>query len=110
MGARPRPVPGAGLPDGFAHLAGRRARCEAPARARDAALAVARTRPATACQSQFDAWRRLQGLSGLFRRSGARQARSRLVSTTIDLSDVQGNILRGYRRALVRHLILEISD
>ena len=28
----------------------------------------------------------------------------------LDLADIQGNILRGYRRALVRHLILEVSD
>lgn len=28
----------------------------------------------------------------------------------IDLDDVQGNILRGYRRHLVRHLILEVTD
>jgi len=32
------------------------------------------------------------------------------VNTKLDLADIQGNILRGYRRDLVRHLILEITD
>ena len=27
-----------------------------------------------------------------------------------DLSDIQGNILRGYRKNYVRHLILEVGD
>jgi len=32
------------------------------------------------------------------------------VNTHFKLSDIQGNILRGYRRNLVRHLILEVKD
>jgi len=32
------------------------------------------------------------------------------VSATFDLGDLQGNILRGYRKPHVRYLILEIVD
>ena len=32
------------------------------------------------------------------------------MSTKFNLSDIQGNILRGYRRNFVRHLVLEVSD
>lgn len=32
------------------------------------------------------------------------------MNTQFNLADIQGNILRGYRRDLVRHLILEVSD
>jgi deferrochelatase/peroxidase EfeB len=32
------------------------------------------------------------------------------VNTTFDSKDIQGNIIRGYRRKLVRHLILEVVD
>ncbi len=32
------------------------------------------------------------------------------MNTKLDLADIQGNILRGYRRDLVRHLILEVTD
>ena len=31
-------------------------------------------------------------------------------SPTVDLGDVQGNILRGYRKAHVRHLVLSVAD
>nr|WP_321250765.1 hypothetical protein [uncultured Ruegeria sp.] len=32
------------------------------------------------------------------------------MNTKFNLADIQGNILRGYRRNLVRHLVLEVSD
>lgn len=32
------------------------------------------------------------------------------MNKAFDLGDIQGNILRGYRRTYVRHLILEVSD
>ncbi|WP_341367675.1 hypothetical protein [Yoonia sp. BS5-3] len=32
------------------------------------------------------------------------------MSNNFDLADIQGNILRGYRRQFVRHLVLEVSD
>lgn len=32
------------------------------------------------------------------------------MSATFDVSDIQGNILRGYRLGMVRHLILEVGD
>ena len=32
------------------------------------------------------------------------------MNTKLDLADIQGNILRGYRREYVRHLILEVTD
>ncbi|MFN9624162.1 MAG: Dyp-type peroxidase [Cyanobacteriota bacterium] len=29
---------------------------------------------------------------------------------TVDLADVQGNILRGYRKAVVRHIVVQVND
>lgn len=31
-------------------------------------------------------------------------------SNTLDLADVQGNILRGYRKSMVRHLVAQVTD
>ena len=79
-------------------------------RARRTAIAGARVRPAIARQSQHFAWRRLSRLSRCFRCGGAAQVWSRLVSAEFDRTEIQGNILRGYRRNDVRHLILEVGD
>jgi deferrochelatase/peroxidase EfeB len=37
-------------------------------------------------------------------------ARSVAVGAAVDLADVQGNILRGYRKAHVRHLVVRVGD
>jgi hypothetical protein len=40
----------------------------------------------------------------------AAMTNSGTTGNSVDLSDVQGNILRGYRRAKVRHLVVQITD
>ena len=78
-----------------------------PARA---AHAAARVCPTIESQSQHFAWWRLSRLSRFLRRGGAPQIRSRLVSDKFDRTQIQGNILRGYNREVVRHLILKVGD
>jgi Dyp-type peroxidase family len=41
---------------------------------------------------------------------GAQPARETIGGETIDLADVQGNILRGYHKARVRHLSVQVVD
>ena len=53
---------------------------------------------------------RLPRLSRIFGGAGPPAIWGRLVSAAFDAADVQGNILRGYRKPRVRHLMLEVAD
>ena len=55
--------------------------------------------------------RRLPRLPRILGRPGPRAPGDGMVSTAaVDLADVQGNILRGYRTQRVRHLVLRVAD
>src|SRR5262249_51959053 len=74
------------------------------------AAVAAGSDPAAPRQPQCFAWQRLSRLSRLFGGRGAPAIRDRMVSAMFDVTDVQGNILRGYRKPRVRHLILAIAE
>ncbi len=76
----------------------------------DLRAASARRDPAAARQSERVARQRLPRLSRIFGGAGPPAVWNRLVSAAFNAADVQGNIVRGYRKPRVRYLMLEVTD
>src|SRR5215471_12827118 len=110
MGARARPVPGAGHRYRFSERPGSLEWRQGRIRQRRSDPASAPNGPAASRQRERFARQRLPGLSRIFGSSGTQTTGDRLVSAVFDLADLQGNILRGYRKPHVRYLILEVAD
>src|SRR5215468_2967970 len=110
MGARARPVPGAGHRDRFPQRPGSPEGRHGRVRQWRSDPAPASNDPAASRQRERVARQRLPGLSRIFGGSGPQTTGDRLVNAMFDLADLQGNILRGYRKPHVRYLILEVAD
>src|SRR6056297_619978 len=110
LGACAGSVPGARLPDGPFRSAGRPAGPFARQPATRAQIPVARDDPSVSREPERVPGRRLSRLSRTFRGAGAPANGGGLVSETFEISDIQGNILRGYRRGMARNLVLEVTD